>query len=230
MSEWCERIAQAKASGKNIPEAQLFRRMLWHEFWRRSSDAADVFCEADLLPPGEEAPEPMSGLQLAGTVDAKKEMRVHYAPDAPPLILSVEEVDHFRSFVPITVVEGLLQRLHDGEDLQVDAPCARLREFDGFLTVCAGGQGQPASEGDPQPATSPLKMALAPDAEGRKLAAAFTSQDALQLFVVSKESARGSDGALLLSECGWNLVAPASHPESSSLAASAHAQASSQCA
>ena len=170
--------------------------MLWHEFWRApgGGGGGDVFCEVELLPPGEEAPEPLSGLQLAGTVGAKEVLHVHYAADAPPLTLSADEVDHFRSFVPITVVESLLQRLHDGEDLQVDEPFARLREFDGFLTVCAGGQGQPASEGEP-PAASPLKMALAPDAEGRKLAAAFTSEDALQLFVVSKESARGSDGA-----------------------------------
>ena len=76
MSEWCERIAQAKASGKNIPEAQLFRRMLWHEFWRApgGGGGGDVFCEVELLPPGEEAPEPLSGLQLAGTVGAKEDV------------------------------------------------------------------------------------------------------------------------------------------------------------
>ena len=34
-------------------------------------------------------------------------------------------------------------------------------------------------------------MALAPDAEGRKLAAAFTAQDALQLFVVARDRHAG---------------------------------------
>lgn len=197
MEEWCSRIAQAKAAGMIIPEAQLFRRMLWHDFFWAGSRSSTVFCNVQLLPEGE-VPEPISGLALAGTVDAQ-ELHVAYAAGTAPLSLSADEVEHFRSFVPITVVENLLLRLQDGEDLQVEEPFARLRDFDGFLTVCAGGQGQPAGEGETT-AASPLKMALAPDVEGRKLAAAFTSEDALQLFVVSKENARGSDGALLL-EC-----------------------------
>ena len=45
----------------------------------------------------------------------------------------------------------------------------------------------------PQGGRVPLKMALAPDegGEGRRLAAIFTAEDALQLFVVARESAAG---------------------------------------
>jgi len=88
-------------------------------------------------------------------------------------------------------VETLLSRMQTGEDLAIDQPFSRLLAFSGWMTVCAGGHGQPSPDGQ----TPPLKLALAPDVggEGRRLAAVFTSEDALQLFIVSRESARGSD-------------------------------------
>lgn len=200
MEEWLARCQQARAAGHPIPDAQLMRRMLTHEFCLIGTDA---FASEALLPPGEQA-EPISGLQLAGTVNPTCELRIHFATDAPPLTLAIDEVQHLQSFVPVTVVEALLSRLQQGEDLQLDEPFARLREFKSFLTVCAGGHGQPSADGE-APAGSPLMLALAPDEGGRRLAAAFTAQDALQLFIVSRESARGSDDLVSVRLTGREL-------------------------
>ena len=115
---------------------------------------------------------------------------------------SEEEVALFRTFLEVTVVEQLFARLYTGEALEVAEPCGRLRAFDGFLTVCAGGHGQPRTDGK-----TPLKMALADDAggDGRRLAAVFTAQDALQLFILSRESARNSDGLVSVRLSGREL-------------------------
>ena len=82
----------------------------------------------------------------------------------------------------------------DGADLEVDEPFAKLRAFDGFLTVCAGvpGAGEP-----PHSAAPSMRLALAPDVggEGRKLAAAFTAEDALQHFIAARDGAQADDGA-----------------------------------
>ena len=48
-------------------------------------------------------------------------------------------------------------------------------------------------------------MALAPDEGGRRLAAAFTAQDALQLFIVSRESVRGNDDLVSVRLSGKEL-------------------------
>lgn len=201
MQEWLARCQQARSSGNAIPEAQLFRRMLTHEFCLLGSD---VFASEELLPSGSAEVEPINGLQLAGTVDPEHELRVHFMADCEPLLLSPDEVSHFRSFLPVTVVEALLTRLHNGENLEVDEPFARLREFDGFLTVCAGGRAHSGADGD-APASTPLMMALAPDEAGRRLAACFTAQDALQLFIVSRESVRGSDDLVSVRLSGREL-------------------------
>lgn len=201
MEEWLARCQQARAAGHAIPDAQLFRRMLTHEFSLLGSDA---FASEVLLPPGEQA-EPINGLQLAGTVDPACELRVHFATDAPPLTLTVDEVQHLQSFVPVTVVEALLSRLQQGQDMQVKEPFSRLRDFSSFLTVCAGGHGQPSADGDAPAGGSSLMLALAPDEGGRRLAAAFTAQDALQLFIVSRESVRGSDDLVSVRLTGREL-------------------------
>lgn len=78
----------------------------------------------------------------------------------------------------VSVVEALLKRLHDGSELQVEDPMQRLREFDGFMTVCSDRGGD-----------ANLSMVLAPDVGGRRLLAAFTAQDSLQNFVVASSGA-----------------------------------------
>ena len=176
MTEWLQRCSAARAAGQAIPDAALFRRMIAHDEWHCA--AADVYCSAALVPTGAAAVEPMNGLQLASS--STPAMRLHFDSASPPLVLTAEEVQHFRSFLPVTVVEALLQRFHAGADLQVEQPFERLREFDGFLSVCA-------DEGEQPGGGAPLRMALVPDEGGRKLAAAFTAVDALQLFVASKE-------------------------------------------
>ena len=154
------------------------------------------------------------------------------------------QLDHFRSFLGISVVEALLTRMRtrphdstrqrlgwlalspsrplalspcvrpllkpltqrsrdrsprdfaeDGADLEVDEPFAKLRAFDGFLTVCAGVPG--AGEPSPHSAAPSMRLALAPDVggEGRKLAAAFTAEDALQHFIAARDGAQADDGA-----------------------------------
>ena len=96
MQEWLARCQQARSSGNAIPEAQLFRRMLTHEFCLLGSD---VFASEELLPSGSAEVEPINGLQLAGTVDPEHELRVHFMADCEPLLLSPDEVSHFRSFL-----------------------------------------------------------------------------------------------------------------------------------
>ena len=196
LSEWLHRCREARAQGQNIPEASLFRRMLSHDAFFTNSMAypeetdtlggvhriVDVYC-AHGLTQGD-VRQWDNGLHLAGVLKAEtKEMRLFFEFGSGPLILSAEEVEHFRSFLQVNVVESILQKLHGGEDMS--EMLDRLRDFDSFLTVCAGAPG----------GIGPLKMALATDvgAEGRKLAAVFTAQDALQLFIVSRQGSGGDE-------------------------------------
>jgi hypothetical protein len=192
ISEWLQRCSAARAAEQPIPEAMLFRRMLSHDEWYKIG--GDVYCMHALLPKST-AVEQWSGLQLAHSIEeGTLELRLHFDASGTamgPLSLSPDEIAHFRSFLRIAVVEGLLTRLHTGADLQVDEPFARLREYDGFLAVCAASS---ALTGDGADRMAPLMMALAPDDGGRKLAAAFTAQDALQLFVASRNATSSAEG------------------------------------
>jgi len=163
----------------------------------------DVFCAAELAPT--DAPvRSLTGLQLTATIAAgTREMRLVFGGAESVLVLTDDEVAHFRTFLQVTVVERLLAliRENDAELHQLDDPFGRLRDFDSFLTVCAGGHAQ-------TDAHTPLKMALAPDTSSeqpRRLAAVFTAQDALQLFVVSRESARASDDLVSVRLTGREL-------------------------
>jgi hypothetical protein len=168
--------------------AQLFRACLSHDAWacRVGPDGsvgapgkpADAFCFA---PDGDDTYDFLTGLGLAHAVDGgATELRLHYDPAMPPFVCSVAEAGYFRTFLQISLIENLLARIHAGAELPIEAPLSRLREYDSFYTLCAGGHG---------PAHAPLLMALAPDPEGgRKLAAAFTAEDALQLFVVAGDA------------------------------------------
>uniref|UniRef100_A0A7S2HME3 SseB protein N-terminal domain-containing protein n=1 Tax=Haptolina brevifila TaxID=156173 RepID=A0A7S2HME3_9EUKA len=185
MVEWLRRCAEARAAGKGIPDAQLFRRMLTHDDWFATDDAevlgaggtVAIHCSDLALPEGV-AKHSMNGLQLALALHKSvNEMRLHFEPDSPPLVCNAAECDLFRSYLKVTVVESLLLRVYEGSELDIENPYARLQDGD-FFVLCAGGHG-----------SGPLLLALAPDPiGGRRLAAAFTAQDALQLFVVSGES------------------------------------------
>ena len=195
--EWLQRCAAARSAGRSIPDAALFRQLLRHSFLAEADaqgavvvtdGAADVFCcAAEAASAAPNGATSFSGLELAAALpDHTCEMRLHYGSGQPPLVCTADEVLHFRSFLQVSVVESLLERLYAGADLQVDHPFARLRAFGDFFVLCAGGVGTATSRGTEREGR--LLMALAPDTEGRKLTAAFTAQDALQLFVVARES------------------------------------------
>jgi len=187
IAEWLQRCQSARVAGKGIPAASLFRRMIEHDAWLVAEShpvlgeagTASVYCASSL--PESEVQQRLNGLQLAAALaEDVVELHLYYDRASPPLVCDAGEAVHFRSFLKVTVVEGLLQRLFEGADMQVEKPFARLREFDEFFVLCAGGHGS---------GSDALLMALAPDPSGgRKLAAAFTAEDALQLFVVSGES------------------------------------------
>ena len=82
----------------------------------------------------------------------------------------------------MSVIEKLLARLHAGADLEISQPFARIREFPHFFVLSAHEVGAGFA------GEVPLKLALAPDPQQkRKLAAAFTARDALQLFIAARE-------------------------------------------
>ena len=119
LSEWLHRCREARAQGQNIPEASLFRRMLSHDAFFTNSMAypeetdtlggvhriVDVYC-AHGLTQGD-VRQWDNGLHLAGVLKAEtKEMRLFFEFGSGPLILSAEEVEHFRSFLQVNVVES----------------------------------------------------------------------------------------------------------------------------
>ena len=137
VGEWLRRCCSARSSGKSIPEAQLFRACLSHETWSCQVNAdgrvgsagkpADASCFGTGV-------QTLSGLQLAHALHKDvSELRLHYDSSMPPLVCSAEEAAHFRSFLEISVVETILARIHAGADLEIEAPFARLREFQAFL-------------------------------------------------------------------------------------------------
>ena len=235
ITEWLHRCAAARAKNEAIPEAILFRRMLTHDDYHSCAAVAaeeqahcdeaplggpgssvEVYCGAEVAQEVAGRPEELqryTGLQLTAALAAHtSELRLFFSRDSPPLVLGESEVAHFRSFLQVTVVELVLARMQAGDELPVDRPFGRLRDFDGFMTVCAGGHVHTGSDGK-----APLKMALAPDAggEGRRLAAVFTAEDALQLFVVSRDSVSGNDGLVSVRLTGRELfeqVRPRNHP------------------
>lgn len=212
VSDWVMRCAVARANGQPIPSAQLFRRMLEHEEYFAiggevlggPGTAVDVFLSADVadaLAAGADGLHQFGGLQLTAAIESgTSELRLFFAADDAPLVLDEVEVDAFRAFLQVTVVESVLMRMQSGDELLVEQPFARLRAFDGFLTVCAGGQSQPGES------PAPLKMALAEDAggEGRRLAAVFTAEDALQYFI-AHSSRSASDGLVSVRLSGREL-------------------------
>lgn len=197
VADWLRRCAAARAEGQPIPEAELFRRMLDHAEWlcdgaaddpiggpAPNGRAAHVYCGGGAASNGGAGLRQVDGLRLAALLRADvDQLLLHFDADAAPLACDAAEAAHFRSFLRVRVVEALLERLHDGEDLQVDEPFARLRGFDSFYALCAGQPDDGA----------PLRMALAPDEGGRALAAAFTAQDALKLFVMAREGGGSAD-------------------------------------
>jgi len=255
MAEWLGRCQAAREQGEPIPLPALFRRMLEHSEWycrEGVGEAEDFFVAGHLTP---DASECVDGLRLAAALNPTlPTMNLHHAAGMPPLVLDRPELDHFRSFLGISVVEALLTRMRtrphdstrqrlgwlalspsrplalspcvrpllkpltqrsrdrsprdfaeDGADLEVDEPFAKLRAFDGFLTVCAGVPG--AGEPSPHSAAPSMRLALAPDVggEGRKLAAAFTAEDALQHFIAARDGAQADDGLVAVRMSGCEL-------------------------
>ena len=184
IEEWVQRCADGRSQGQQIPVASLFREIIRADGWLAacsqdgmvgtSGGLADVYCGAVVFPELQQ----MSGLAMVGSLASDlRSLRLHSARGASPLELSAEEIEDLRGWVGVAVVEALLQRLHDGEDLQVSSPFSRLREFSGYYILCTQAQNDIM-----------LKMALVPEPNScRKLVAAFTAQDALQRFVLSQQ-------------------------------------------
>lgn len=178
LADWLARCRDAADAMQPIPEASLFRRMMQHDCYYK--DGADVYCSGAVVPKAKSSSLACwDGLQLASSIDGSAtELRLLFDTAGGPLQLDGRQVEHLRSFLQVTVIDALLQRMHDGADLQVEQPMKRLQTFDSFYTVCAGGDD----------ASQALSMVLAPDESGRRLVAAFTAQDALQQFVAASSS------------------------------------------
>ena len=166
ISDWLERCSAAQQAGSPWPEASLFRQVIDYPDWSVSASHEDAYT-ADAAPGAAGVSlEPSDGLALAAAAGGG--VRLHYAPGAPPLTLDAEQVAHLQRFVQISVVEKVLALLHAGAEMPLKEPCARLRDYCDYFVVQQGSM-----------------LALAPDSSSRRLAAAFTAEDALQLFVAS---------------------------------------------
>lgn len=182
VTEWLARCAEARAAEQPIPAAALFRQVVAHDGWRAAEGtlgtaggAADAYT-ASSASSELSSLQQLNGLGLAAALHAELELlRLHFEPGVPPLVCNADEIQLLRSYLPVAVIEALLQRLNDGADLQVPSPFSRLRAGEFFVLMRRG-------------ADESLSMALAPDASGgRRLVAVFTAQDALQLFVAAGE-------------------------------------------
>ena len=174
INDWLERCSAAQQAGSPWPVASLLRAVVDHADWAVSADHADAHTAA---PSGGPPLETMEGLALAAALPSGGTVRLHHAaPGGTPLTLDAEHVSQLQLFVQIRVVEQLLSRLHEGVELSVSKPCARLRDFDDFYVLQRGSL-----------------LVLAPDANKRRLVAAFTAQDTLQTFVAAAATSAGEE-------------------------------------
>ena len=164
--DWVQSCGAAQEAGSPFPEASLLRAVVDHAGWSVSADHQDAYT-AGSAPSGLEE---MSGLELATALPAGGLLRLHHAPGATPLTLGPPLVAHLQLFVQIRVVENILSHLQRGATLPLSQPCARLRDFDSYWVVQQGAM-----------------LALAPDVQRRRLAAAFTAEDSLQQFVAARD-------------------------------------------
>ena len=177
--EWLARCADARASDQSIPLGALCRQIVAHSEWYADVDEhgelvdSRVYCGT--AAPSESMLQPVNGIALAAAAAQTPSIRFHYEADVAPLVLDATETSLLATYVQSAVVEALLQRLHDGSPLEVSEPFSRLRTG-AFFVLCAQATGDSDS----------LRMALVPDVDGgRRLVAAFTTQDALQAFVAA---------------------------------------------
>jgi hypothetical protein len=142
---WLTRCAKARNDANEaIPVDALFRAMIKHDEWQlvKPADAAAKAYTSSGVSPAAAAGQRLTGLELAHALGGdSRNMCVHFAAGAPCLELTAEEVAHFCDFLRISVVESLLERLHDRAPMQTDRPCARLRDFNAFFCLCAGSGG-----------------------------------------------------------------------------------------
>ena len=96
----------------------------------------------------------------------------HYA-----LELTALKLAHLRTFLQVSVVEGILRRLVAGAD-PPQFWQARLREYNEYFVLAKAPPG-----GSAELNQTTLHWARVPDTAGRRVVAAFTAQDALQNFV-----------------------------------------------
>ena len=172
MSDWIQRCSEAQQAGSPWPEAALLRAVVIHDDWSvsRSGGNTDAYCTPSAAPKGADR-ETREGLALAAALTQGGSIRLHCALGATPLSLSPVQASHLQLFVQIRVVEQILSLVHQGAELPLSQPYARLRDFESYYVVQQGSL-----------------LALAPDGNSRRLAAAFTAEDALQRFVAARDA------------------------------------------
>ena len=144
IAEWLARCADARASDQSIPLGALCRQIVAHSEWYADVDEhgelvdCQVYCGA--AAPSESMLKPVNGIALAAAAAQTSSIRFHYEADVAPLVLDATETSLLATFVQSTVVEALLQRLHDGSPLEVSEPFSRLRTG-AFFVLCAQATG-----------------------------------------------------------------------------------------
>ena len=65
----------------------------------------------------------LNGLALAAALSSDAaELHLFYDDTSPPLVCDADEIGEFRSFLHVSIVERLLERLTSGADLEVERP------------------------------------------------------------------------------------------------------------
>jgi len=200
LGEWLSRCAEAQQREQPFPEVLLFRQILEHKepFWVSTSGpqpGADVWLDEAS---SEDAEATESFRLVAALPPGLPALRFHSSASSSSLVCKPAQIELLRATLQVIVIEQLLRRLYAGADLEIANPFARLREFEHYYVLCSQPEGQDGALS---------RMALAPDPQGsRRLAAAFTAQDALQLFVAARPApARQSEQLVAATLSGREL-------------------------
>jgi hypothetical protein len=166
LTEWLERCAAARSANQPIPEAALFRRVVAHDEFvvcvaegvapdeeivlGGEGGVVDVFCAAELAPT--DAPvRSLTGLQLTATIAAgTREMRLVFGGAESVLVLTDDEVAHFRTFLQVAPppppelgCRRGRRRFHspaDGSSARVGRAASRMPCWSAFLAYLHAGE------------------------------------------------------------------------------------------
>jgi hypothetical protein len=191
--DWIARCAAAQHSNppQPFPEAALFRAMAAHDTWLARADFSVVYADSESASNDGGDLKKFSGLELLAALPASLAHTVVRSSSTaaaslderraggPALELTALKLAHLRTFLQVSVVEGILRRLVAGAD-PPQFWQARLREFNEYFVLAKAPPG-----GSAELNQTTLHWARVPDSAGRRIVAAFTAQDALQNFVAA---------------------------------------------